>query len=390
MIWTKLLYAALLIGLAIFYVLYVDSFAFILLLCALILPLLLLSSLIWLRFTASAELHCTMQTCQENIAIPVQLITESRCLLPFPRVNAIISVRHSLEQTTQKIRFCLPLQPSNTTSMTFYLRGSYCGEITARLEKLYVRDMLHLFHINLPCRCREASVIILPECCELPIDLSASPMDAPESTEYDTVPGDDPSEILDIREYRQGDAVSRIHWKLSSKFDTLFMKEFSRPISREILLFLDYSDSSGTPSSMMQEAKGWLTTVYSISCGLLRQKQPHWISWSGNQEPIAVQINCEEDLISCFCRLYLEMTNMQTGADLLENFVSNYTFSSVTFLTNRCREDLSLILDKKCSCICKNLIVVSSALPNVPLLNTTEVFHLPPENIQSGIQRLIL
>lgn len=391
MIRTKLLYAALLIGLAIFYVLYIDSFAWILLLCALILPILLLGTLVWLRFAASAELHCTMRTCQENVAIPIQLITESRCPLPFPRTDAIISVHHSLGQTTEKMRLSLPLQPSNTTVTTFYLRGDYCGEITAKLEKLYVKDVLHLFRVKLPCRCREVSVIILPECCDLPIELSAPPIDAPESAEYDTVPGDDPSEILDIREYRQGDAVSRIHWKLSSKFDTLFMKEFSRPISREILLCLDYTGSyeSGA-ASMMQEAKGWLTMVYSLSCGLLRQEQPHRIFWSGSREPAAVPITCEEDLISCFCRLYLEMTDMQMGADMLEELFSYSGFSSVTFLTNRCNTELSVILDKKCGSSCKNLIIVSAAPPSELLLDNAEVFHLPPENIQSGMQRLIL
>ena len=42
--------------------------------------------------------------------------------------------------------------------------------------------------------------------------------------------GNDPSEIFDIREYVPGDDIRSIHWKLSSKTDTLILKEASNRI----------------------------------------------------------------------------------------------------------------------------------------------------------------
>jgi hypothetical protein len=48
--------------------------------------------------------------------------------------------------------------------------------------------------------------------------------------------GDDCSEVFDIREYQDGDRLNRIHWKLSSKSDQTYVKEYSLPISNSVVI----------------------------------------------------------------------------------------------------------------------------------------------------------
>ena len=52
-------------------------------------------------------------------------------------------------------------------------------------------------------------------------------------------PGDDPSEVFDLREYFPGDKINRIHWKLSSKKNDFIVKEYSLPIDVPCAVFLD-------------------------------------------------------------------------------------------------------------------------------------------------------
>jgi len=54
-----------------------------------------------------------------------------------------------------------------------------------------------------------------------------------------SVSGDDTSEIFDIREYKTGDVMSRIHWKLTAKSDTLLVKDYSFPIGSTSLVLVD-------------------------------------------------------------------------------------------------------------------------------------------------------
>ena len=65
-------------------------------------------------------------------------------------------------------------------------------------------------------------------------------------------PGDDPGETFDIREYREGDSIRQIHWKLTGKMDRLIIREKSFPVDDTVLIlaeaFLPEKDPGSTDS----------------------------------------------------------------------------------------------------------------------------------------------
>ncbi len=52
-------------------------------------------------------------------------------------------------------------------------------------------------------------------------------------------PGDDPGETFDIREYREGDSIRQIHWKLTGKMDRLIIREKSFPVDDTVLILAE-------------------------------------------------------------------------------------------------------------------------------------------------------
>ncbi len=52
-------------------------------------------------------------------------------------------------------------------------------------------------------------------------------------------PGDDNTELFGIREFRDTDNPKRIHWKRSSREETLFVKEYSRPLEKQCAIWID-------------------------------------------------------------------------------------------------------------------------------------------------------
>lgn len=52
-------------------------------------------------------------------------------------------------------------------------------------------------------------------------------------------PGDDPGETFDIREYREGDSIRQIHWKLTGKMDRLMIREKSFPVDDIVLILAE-------------------------------------------------------------------------------------------------------------------------------------------------------
>jgi hypothetical protein len=87
------------------------------------------------------------------------------------------------------------------------------------------------------------------------------------------VKGNDPSEIIEIRDYRDGDQHARIHWKLSAKYNQLMVKDFGDPISYDVLMMFDLNGTSN------EQLSGLLDAVYSISDFLLNNQIAYEIEW---------------------------------------------------------------------------------------------------------------
>lgn len=60
-------------------------------------------------------------------------------------------------------------------------------------------------------------------------------------------PGDDPGETYDIREYRSGDSIRQIHWKLSGKLDDIMIREKSFPVDDTVLILAEAFQADRDP-----------------------------------------------------------------------------------------------------------------------------------------------
>lgn len=106
------------------------------------------------------------------------------------------------------------------------------------------------------------------------------------------VGGEDRSEVYQLREYRPGDDIRQIHWKLSSKLDELILKEASQPESRSLLVFWD-KRSGGTPAQMDALAE----VVSSAGMALLQSGVPYTLCWTDRDDLQAQDISEENQLL---------------------------------------------------------------------------------------------
>ena len=122
-----------------------------------------------------------------------------------------------------------------------------------------------------------AEVTVLPALFQPEIVLRDSAAALPDSEVYASDrPGSDPGETFAIREYVPGDALRKIHWKLSEKTDRLMVREFGLPVVNEVLLLLE---TAGSADAVAANA---VTEVFaSVSRALLSQGCAHQVGWQG-------------------------------------------------------------------------------------------------------------
>ncbi len=397
MIVIKLLYLLLLAGLAVFYVLYIDSFALIMLICALVVPILLKGILLWLKYSTSAALTCDADSCAAGESVPVTITVRSRSPFSFPQAQATVLLRHSFGSGTEKLRLRFPLQARNLTRITFYVHADFCGAMELTLKKISVLDYLHLFHTNLIVRQKNINLLVLPKCVRLPVSNASDPVFSPDSDVFGDCPGDDPSQIFGFHEYGAGDSVSRIHWKLSSKSDKLFVKEFSMPIQKSVLLLLNYSSSARESMQVrIQKAEAFLTLFYSVVCQMLEQQVLPEIVWydEAQQKFELLRPTAQGQMTDVFRSLYDAIGGMELDVQKLMNVLSDASYSSLTCITNHMPKMLLEVVDKQLNANQKTMLHVcaqdddSVQIPDS--IEQTTVLRVHSGRIQEDITQLLI
>ncbi|NLD52818.1 MAG: DUF58 domain-containing protein [Clostridiales bacterium] len=129
---------------------------------------------------------------------------------------------------------------ARTASFPFFL--PHVGVVPAGVEALYVSDLFHLFRLKRKGLQAPPKVVVLPRSFDVEKlaflardDGKALPNRASE----------DVTSPEDTRNYRQGDPLKRIHWKLSSRKRELIVRRFEIPAPPDTLILMDCYDPSG-------------------------------------------------------------------------------------------------------------------------------------------------
>lgn len=176
-----------------------------------------------------------------------------RSRLPAPLYRFSLTRTDALSGEEKTIR----LQLAAKSSCVVQAPTAHCGSYRYALCKGRVYDYLGLF--ALPLRLPE-----LGACAILPIAQRPRPLpnlSQFQSRSFRPKYGGGFSEIHELREYRPGDQMRDVHWKLSAKTDDLIVREPLEPNRGQVIVSLDWAgDSEAIDSTLdiLLWLSGWL------------------------------------------------------------------------------------------------------------------------------------
>ena len=144
------------------------------------------------------------------------LTLERKNLFPLPPVKVRLIWANQLTGESGGL-VCHLLPQDGKAQLSIPLSAPHCGRLVCAVKGAWVCDLLGLF--SLPVRHGgSAALLITPEPLELPLppELTGSEQ---QGVRLRPRPGGGPGEDYDLRDYRAGDPLRAIHWKLSSKRD---------------------------------------------------------------------------------------------------------------------------------------------------------------------------
>lgn len=284
----RILYAVL-VGMAvlfqIFFRFYLSTFVLVLILVLPILSL-LLALPGWMGSMASAVPDASLVTVGGSARFRIILYHSSFLPLIRPRVRLGWTNQLTGESGESK----LTLTARKPAELT--VPAAHCGRLVCRVEGAVCCDLLGLF--PLPVRKGpERAVLILPVHLELE---GKEELAAGENagTVLRPRPGGGPGEDYDLREYRVGDPLRSVHWKLSSKKDELVVRETLEPQQAAIVVTYDHF---GPPEDLDRT----FAQLWALSRWLLQQDRPHHIQWASPLTGVAEDraVDSPNALLSC-------------------------------------------------------------------------------------------
>jgi len=159
---------------------------------------------------------------------------------------------------------------------------SQTGVTVFEVHRIMAISLIGLFSLNVKTR-NKVSVLVLPTPGK-PIKTIA----LPRGLVLRPKPGGGYSEEHEMRNYRQGDPIRSIHWKISAKYDSLIIREPLIPPHHSRLVHIMLWDSAAGRDLILGRLR-W------ISGYLLKWEMPYYVKY-GDEKAIA-EVKQEKDLL---------------------------------------------------------------------------------------------
>ena len=274
-------------------------------------------------------------TAEQGERIPLKIRTWNKGGIPSV-VQVACSYRYVSGSERKDVRTSVYVPAKKREQIEMNIPAKHCGKIRVSVSSIRIFDCWGLFSVRKKDK-KNYEITIMPK--PFPINLVVSnrtrwfPVDG-ESYAQDRG-GDDTAEIYEIREYRAGDRMQKVHWKLSAKEDDLYIKEFSYPLGAAVILMLE----EGIKEESMEQ---FMEAVVSVSTALLQGECPHYMIWQkkNEKELQRVLIRGEEE----FHGFLLELLQFEKGClerDIEEYYRHEYRSDTYSTLL-KIRTDLTL------------------------------------------------
>ena len=268
----RIIYCTFLSAAILFYIFFSGYLSFFTLTFVILLPFISLIFLLLAIWKTYVKFNVDSFAVNKNDEFKVDIYINNKCIFPIVKTQIKFNYTNVFLGDTKEETLNLPINSLSEQKIEYNFKSNYCGKIKFKILNIKYYDCLGIFSVTKQPN-GEFDVFVTPNIYFIDTQINDFTTEF-ETNAYDkNKPGNDPSEIFDIRSYRMGDRLHNIHWKLSSKLNTLMVKELSQPINEEVLIMLEMCANDRESINCIIE------TFASLSNFFLSNNIKHRVQW---------------------------------------------------------------------------------------------------------------
>lgn len=215
----------------------------------------------------------------------LRLELENPTALPVSLLRCRISAENPLTGEVTTATVYLEAAGRKKRDATIEFRATHCGRIRFQTKSVRLYDPFGLLGLKVQGE-GKTYALVQPDTFAMMLELSEDHDSSEDSDVYSQHrPGEDMTEVFQLRDYVPGDSPRRIHWKLSGKYDKLIVKDPALPVTRNVLIFWERTGDSRDPAKVDAQVEVLVTLCKT----LLDQQVGFVLSWNDVRENRCVE-----------------------------------------------------------------------------------------------------
>ncbi len=202
-----------------------------------LLPFVLLVYVLLAARALAVTMRSETATTEKNAPYTYDFRISNRSPLSLPFVEALVSIPQSNSVRCSERIVRLAMAPLSGYHLRNTVHFRFRGTYDIGVKCFYVYDFFRIFRVRVDVD-QISTVYVLPRRLTLEDTLAQAVSDSTARTVRSPLVVDK-LEVSDIRDYRNGDSLKSIHWKLSSKAENFVVKDYNTGTSNQTVVFCD-------------------------------------------------------------------------------------------------------------------------------------------------------
>lgn len=241
----------------------------------------------------------------------------------------------------------------NEQTVTIPLSILYSGYLRISLTRVRIPDYLNFFTFKRKLEMSKDILVLPMRLNDTFSTMAVGGSGNVELSESDVV-GNDATQMIDVREYRPGDRLNTIHWKLSVKAGEIMVKQFGSLSDNDACILLDlyrpetknkriYKEQEDIEVAFIEGFDSAFDMLETLAMQLLSEKRPILVTWYSKRtsELKQAEVLRRSDLTDLYRILYYEEPINEPGITL-EHFLKIDDTYNDFFYIHPTSQDLKL------------------------------------------------